>query len=63
MSQVYPVPEAVAEHSYINNEQYLAMYERSISDPDAFWSEQADKFLNWERSLMQTSRLASSDGF
>ena len=55
MSQVYPVPEAVAEHSYINNEQYLAMYERSISDPDAFWSEQADKFLNWEEKWQTVS--------
>ena len=55
MSQVYPVPEAVAEHSYINNEQYLAMYERSISDPDAFWAEQADKFLNWEEKWQTVS--------
>ncbi len=47
MSDVYPVPEVMAEHAYINNEQYLAMYERSITDPDAFWSEQADKFLEW----------------
>ena len=46
MSQVYPVPEHNAEHAYINNEQYQAMYERSISDPDAFWAEQADKFLD-----------------
>ena len=44
MSQVYPVPEAMAEHSFINNEQYLAMYERSVTDSDGFWSEQADKF-------------------
>ena len=55
MSQVYPVPEAVAEHSYINNEQYLAMYERSISDPDAFWAEQADKFLDWEEKWQTVS--------
>ena len=48
MSDVYPVPDAMAEHAYINNEQYLAMYERSINDPEAFWSEQADKFLDWD---------------
>ena len=47
MSQVYPVPEALAEHAYINNEQYLAMYDRSVNDPDGFWAEQADKFLQW----------------
>ncbi len=49
MSQVYPVPEAMAEHSFINNEQYLAMYERSVTDSDGFWSEQADKFLTWNQ--------------
>ena len=55
MSQVYPVPEAMAEHSYINDEQYVSMYERSISDPDAFWSEQADKFLQWEEKWQSVS--------
>ena len=48
MSQVYPVPEAAAEHAFINNDQYLTMYQRSIDDPDAFWAEQADKFLDWD---------------
>ncbi|MEQ8692578.1 MAG: AMP-binding protein, partial [Pseudomonadales bacterium] len=48
MSHVYPVPAELAEHSYINNEQYLAMYERSVSDPEAFWAEQADKFIEWQ---------------
>jgi acetyl-CoA synthetase len=47
MSQVYPVPEFMAERTFINNDQYQAMYERSIEDPDAFWAEQADKFLDW----------------
>ena len=48
MSQVYPVPEHLAEHSYINDDQYRAMYDRSIADPDGFWAEQADKFLTWD---------------
>jgi len=48
MSQVYPVPEFMAERTFINNDQYEAMYARSIDDPDAFWAEQADKFLDWD---------------
>ena len=48
MSQVYPVPEFMLERSFINAEQYDAMYQRSIDDPDAFWAEQADKFLDWD---------------
>ncbi|MEM9621076.1 MAG: acetate--CoA ligase [Pseudomonadota bacterium] len=47
MSQVYPVPTATAQRSYIDNEKYLAMYQQSIDEPDTFWSEQAETFLQW----------------
>jgi acetyl-CoA synthetase len=55
MSQLYPVTEFMAERSFINNDQYLAMYQRSIDDPDAFWSEQADKFLDWDEKWSTVS--------
>ncbi len=45
--KVYPVPAQFAEHAWINAEQYQAMYERSVSDPDGFWAEEADKFVTW----------------
>ncbi len=49
MSEVHvvPVPAEVEDRAYINDEQYRAMYERSIADPDGFWAEQADVFLSW----------------
>ncbi len=47
MSQVYPVPAAIAERSFINNEQYLTMYQQSVEDPEAFWAQQAEEFLQW----------------
>lgn len=56
MSQIYPVPESTAEHALINNDQYLAMYERSINDPDGFWADQADKFLDWDKKWEQVSQ-------
>ena len=46
-THIIPVPDPVRDACYINNDQYLAMYERSISDPDGFWSEQADIFIDW----------------
>jgi acetyl-CoA synthetase len=55
MSQVYPVPEFMAERTFINNDQYEAMYARSIEDPDAFWAEQADKFLDWNEKWTTVS--------
>ena len=46
-THIVPVPDSVLDSCYINNEQYLAMYERSVTDPEGFWSEQADIFVDW----------------
>ncbi len=46
---VVPVPEAVADRCFINDDQYRAMYQRSMEDPDGFWAEQADIFIDWYR--------------
>ncbi len=44
---IVPVPETFLQHCHINNDQYLSLYQHSIEDPDAFWSEQATTFLDW----------------
>jgi acetyl-CoA synthetase len=44
----HPVP-ANFKDAHINPEQYRAMYERSIKDPEGFWSEQAEAFLSWDK--------------
>jgi acetyl-CoA synthetase len=62
MSQVYPVPESMADRAFINNDQYEAMYARSIEDPDAFWAEQADKFLQWEEKWHTVSAANFEEG-
>ena len=51
MSEVktYLVSPALAGAAHINEEQYAAMYTRSINDPDAFWAEQAEQFVTWFR--------------
>ncbi|RJP92460.1 MAG: acetate--CoA ligase [Desulfobacteraceae bacterium] len=36
--------------AYINStEQYQTMYRRSIDNPEAFWGEQAKKYLTWDK--------------
>lgn len=45
--KIYDVPENIAESAHINAKRYREMYERSINDSDAFWSEQAEEFLSW----------------
>ena len=44
---IYPVPADFAAQANITQEQYQAMYRQSLDDPDAFWSEQADKYISW----------------
>ncbi|MEN8205047.1 MAG: acetate--CoA ligase [Pseudomonadota bacterium] len=48
-TRIYDVPEAFARNALLNTEQFEAMYEQSVSDPAGFWSEQAEKFLNWDK--------------
>jgi acetyl-CoA synthetase len=49
-SKIYPVPGEFAKNAHINSERYEAMYKQSIEDPDAFWAQQANAFLDWSRN-------------
>ena len=46
-SKIYDIPNDVAAGAHINADNYQELYERSISDPNGFWAEQADNFLHW----------------
>ncbi|NKD55664.1 MULTISPECIES: acetate--CoA ligase [unclassified Haematospirillum] len=45
---VFPVPESFARNALIDNTRYLAMYDRSVKDPDGFWGEHG-KRITWMR--------------
>ncbi len=49
MSEVktYPIPQSMAKHAHISDQQYRDMYARSIHDPDNFWGEQAEQYVSW----------------
>lgn len=45
----YPTPRA-QENAWINSmEQYRALYEKSVADPEGFWAEQAEEMLSWDK--------------
>jgi acetyl-CoA synthetase len=46
-SKVYPVPSDFAAQANINEEQYQAMYQQSVEDPEGFWAEQAEQYVTW----------------
>ena len=48
--KIYPVRDDISNTALINKDSYLEMYEASISEPDKFWAEQAEKFLTWDAS-------------
>ena len=45
----YPVPADFAAKANITSADYKTMYQHSIDDPDSFWAEQAEKFLDWSK--------------
>jgi acetyl-CoA synthetase len=45
--KIYPVPESFATRAHINQAQYQELYKRSVDDPEAFWAEQAEAFVDW----------------
>ncbi|MFV1983908.1 MAG: acetate--CoA ligase [Thiohalomonadales bacterium] len=48
-SKIYDIPEDFIKHTHITAEKYELMYQQSIENPDAFWSEQANNFLTWDK--------------
>ena len=46
MSDVYPVPEAVAKSAWADSAKYEEMYKRSVEDTEGFWAEEA-KRIDW----------------
>ncbi|MDG1323792.1 MAG: acetate--CoA ligase [Porticoccaceae bacterium] len=61
-THLYPVPESWSETAWINKERYQNMYQQSVDDPDAFWTEQAKEFLTWDSPWAKVSSYDFSKG-
>lgn len=46
---IYPVKPEIAAHAHITADGYRNLYQKSIEQPEAFWAEQAELFLDWSR--------------
>jgi acetyl-CoA synthetase len=46
--QLYPVSAAALAHTYLNEEQYFAMYQASLDDPESFWQQHGQR-LDWSK--------------
>ena len=52
-SEIHHPPAGFSEKAWIQNmKQYKKMYDRSVSDPEGFWAEEAEKFVwfkKWDK--------------
>ncbi len=55
---VRPVPSAWAANAHINRVTYESMYRQSVEQPETFWAEQANLFLQWDKPW---SKVCESD--
>ena len=54
---VYDVPAEWAQRAFIDNDKYLAMYERSIKDPEGFWREEG-KRIDWIKPYSKVKNVS-----
>ena len=47
--KIYPVQPEIAKNAHISAKTYQTLYQRSIDQPEQFWSEQATDFIQWEK--------------
>ncbi len=47
--KLYDLKPEIASAAHISTETYKALYQRSLAEPEAFWAEQAERFLVWSK--------------
>ncbi|MGZ5622379.1 MAG: acetyl-coenzyme A synthetase N-terminal domain-containing protein, partial [Methylobacter sp.] len=47
--KIYDIKPEIAAKAHITAETYKTLYQRSIAEPEAFWAEQAELFLDWDK--------------
>ncbi|MDA7568546.1 acetate--CoA ligase [Emcibacteraceae bacterium] len=54
---VYPVSATLSEEALINNDRYNELYEKSVSNPEEFWSEMGDR-LDWIKKFTEVKDVS-----
>lgn len=60
-NEQYPIPKT-NRTPLINAEQYQVLYQYSIENPEAFWAEQAEKFIDWHQRWQTVSACDFNTG-
>ena len=51
--RIYNPSQSILENSNISSSEFEELYKKSLENPDQFWSEQADKYLDWNQRWTQ----------
>ncbi|MEC8428183.1 MAG: acetyl-coenzyme A synthetase N-terminal domain-containing protein, partial [Pseudomonadota bacterium] len=54
---VYPASDTMQQSALVSEAQYRAMYQQSISDPDAFWAAQAQRIV-WKKPFTKVKNTS-----
>jgi acetyl-CoA synthetase len=54
---VHPVPAEWKSSAYIDNDRYLAMYKRSVDDPEGFWREHGQR-IDWIKPFTKVKNVS-----
>ena len=60
--KIYPVPRKIRGTAHINENQYLAMYEASVTKGNEFWAQKADEFITWFKPWQKVNEYDSIQG-
>ncbi|MEY3808364.1 MAG: acetyl-coenzyme synthetase [Pseudomonadota bacterium] len=47
--KIYDIKPEIAVQAHITTANYKSLYQHSIAEPEAFWAEQAELFLDWDQ--------------
>ncbi len=45
--KIYDVSSELSQNAHINKETYQSLYKQSIEDPQTFWADRANEFVDW----------------
>ncbi len=47
--KIYPINPDIAAQAHISESDYNTLYQQSITHPEQFWADQAERFLDWSQ--------------
>lgn len=57
LQKFYPITEQAKANTFLDEQQYLDLYQQSIASPDQFWGEQATQFIDWYKPFDSVSKV------